>query len=88
MTEVDWSRLFACELDLGEPEVETVKKCKCGNVSCNRAKKIRCVCQCHAVHHGEEQRKGMPELDKLLGLDEPDTEFPVEPPSPEELTIW
>jgi len=70
MTEVDWSQLFACELEPGEPEqVETVKKCKCGNESCRRAKKIRCVCQCHSATHGIEQRRGMEPLDKVLGLE-------------------
>jgi len=30
----------------------------------------------------------MEPLDKVLGLDKPEIEFPVEPPSPKELAIW
>jgi len=71
MTEVVWTKLFACELALPKVETSAAKKCRCGNARCKRAKKIRCVCQCHAVHHGEEQRRGMAPLDEALGLDTP-----------------
>jgi len=68
MPEVSWEKVFA--YDLAKPKEEpNGKKCKCGNVSCKRAKRIRCVCACHAEHHGEEQRRGMEPLDKILGLD-------------------
>jgi len=85
-TEKNWENIFA--LAPATVNLPTARKCRCGNENCKRAKKIRCVCACHAENHGIEQRRGMPELDKLLGLDRPDIEFPVEPPSPEELATW
>jgi len=74
MPEVSWEKLFA--YDLASPKVESAAtKCKCGNVSCKRAKKIRCVCQCHAEFHGIENRRGMEPLDKALGLEKPAPEL-------------
>jgi hypothetical protein len=67
--EVSWTKLFACELDLPKVETSAGKRCRCGNGNCKRAKHIRCVCGCHGVAHGIEQRKGMSTLDGPLGLD-------------------
>ena len=74
MSEVAWTKLFAYDLTTPQ-EVETVKKCKCGNGNCKRAKRIRCVCQCHAENHGIEQRRGMESLDKALGIERPKVEL-------------
>jgi hypothetical protein len=67
-TEKNWTEMFAYELNVPKVVTSAAKKCRCGNESCKRAKKIRCVCSCHALHHGEEQRRGMEPLDKVLGL--------------------
>jgi len=83
----NWERIFSVDTSTTElPDI--VKKCSCGSATCKRAKKIKCVCRCHSEFHGIEQRRGMQPLDKALGLDRPEIEFPVEPPSPEELAIW
>jgi hypothetical protein len=74
MLEVAWTELFAHDLG-GPQEVETVKKCKCGNGNCKRAKHIKCVCGCHAENHGIEQRRGMEPLDKALGFERPKVEL-------------
>ena len=50
-------------------EIVTSHKCTCGNGNCKHAKKIRCTCKCHSLHHGEENRVSMEPLDKTLGLD-------------------
>jgi hypothetical protein len=65
--ELEWRRLFANAL----PErKKTVKaKCTCGNGNCRTAKKIRCTCSCHSLHHGEANRVGMEPLDRALGLE-------------------
>jgi len=67
--EVSWERLFACEIAKPKIEWNFAKKCTCGNRNCKRAKHIRCVCGCHGIAHGIEQRKGMSPLDEPLGLD-------------------
>jgi len=65
--ELEWNRMFAC--DLPEPVKARTTKCTCGNDSCKNAKKIKCTCRCHSEFHGVANRKGMEPLDKALGLD-------------------
>jgi hypothetical protein len=67
--EVAWERIFACELDYPKLETSATKKCRCGNDSCKHARKIKCVCRCHSLNHGIEQRRGMEPLEKALGIE-------------------
>jgi len=64
--EVSWESIFA--QPKAKIEMHFAKKCTCGNGTCKRAKHIRCVCGCHGIAHGIEQRKGMSPLDEALGL--------------------
>jgi len=64
--EVLWDKLFA--YDVARPKREK-RKCACGHLSCRTAKKIKCVCSCHAQFHGVENRRGMQPLDKTLGIE-------------------
>jgi len=54
---------------LPNPVKARTTKCTCGNDSCKKAKKIRCVCQgCHGASHGSANREHMPNLDMCRDL--------------------
>jgi len=65
--EVSWGEIFAYALPT--PVKSKPTKCTCGNSNCKHAKRVRCVCGCGGISHGQENRKGMSPLDKVLGLE-------------------
>lgn len=70
--ELEWNRLFACDLPAVRP-AKTPHEC---SEACLMACEIKCTCQaCKGARHGAHLKKDVKRLDDALGLAK-------EPPAP------